>query len=412
MHSAPQKPEPNGKIAEIRATGSKRYAEADIVAACGLKVGDVVGREELQAAANRLANLGPLSSVRYRFTSKGEDLAVEFQVEDAPTVPVWFDNFPWFTDGELTEGIKHAVALFDGTAPQQGAILDTMTDALQQMLASRGVKASVEHALIAAPGSEQMILSFSLAGANLTVSSVQFGDALASESPRLRDRVSDLVGKPYSRIALALFASEQVQPVYLEKGYLRARIGPPSARFTGSPTSTAPPNLVAYFPIEPGPVYHWAGIEWVGNPANKATLDALVPLKPGDAADGVLIEGLWKRVEDEYGKYGYLDAKVTAQPLFDDAAKTISYRVVIAAGVAYHMADLVITGLSVPAEQKVREAWRIPRGQIFDSVYFDEFLATGLKQAFGDYPVHYDKVGHLLRTHPETATVDVLLDFQ
>ncbi len=410
---APQKPEPRGKVAEIRATGSKRYSQDAIAAASGLKVGDVVGRAELQAAADRLADLGPLANVRYKFTSKDDILSVEFQLDDAPTIPCWFDNFPWFTDEELTAGMKSAVALFDGTAPQQGAILDAMGDALAQMLATRGVKASVSHTAVAAPGSDQMILEFRVEGPSLTVNAVQFGDAIARDSLHLQSLLSEIVGKPYSRFSIAVFVSEQVVPLYLQQGYLRVQVGAPQARFTGDPNKPLPDNVLVIVPIDPGPVYQWGGIEWAGDAsASVSILDPLIPFKRGDPLNGQEVIALWHRVEDEYARHGFLEAKVEPHAVFDDAARRISYRVSVTAGFQYHMGDLILTGLSLSAEKKLIAAWTLGKGQIFDRMYFDEFLATGIKKVFADDPVHYEKVGHLLQTHPETRTVDVLLDFQ
>jgi outer membrane protein assembly factor BamA len=407
------KPPARGKIAEVHATGSKRYPEVVIVAASGLKPGDVVGPEELQAAADRLAALGPLANVRYRFTSKGEALNLEFLLDDAPTIPVWFDNFPWFTDEELTAGIKQAVSLFDGTAPEQGALLGVMTDALQRMLASRGVKASVDHNVVAEPGGDKPILEFQVVAPILSINAVQFGDAIAAESKKLKERLSDLVGKPYSRFSIAEFISENVNPLYAEQGYLRAKIGPPETRFTGDPAKPLPDNVLVIIPIAPGPVYHWAGLEWTKDgPASKSFLDPLIPLKNGDLANGTVIIGFWHNVEDVYAAHGFLEAKVDPHPVFDDAAARVSYRVEITAGPRYHMGEMVITGLSVAAEKKLRAEFPIPRGQAFDRVAFDQFLDAGLKRVFADSPVHYDKVGHLLQTHPENQTVDVLLDFQ
>ncbi len=126
-------------IAEIHATGSNHYADEQVAAACGLKPGDAVTLEQLQAAADRLAQLGVFSKVNYRFTTHGDKIVVEFQLADAPTVPVTFDNFPWFTDEELAAAIRQAVPFFDGTAPQGGALLDTVTAAVSTLLEAHGI---------------------------------------------------------------------------------------------------------------------------------------------------------------------------------------------------------------------------------------------------------------------------------
>jgi len=166
-------------------------------------------------------------------------------------------------------------------------------------------------------------------------------------------------------------------------------------------------------PIDPGPAYRWGGITWSGNEVfNSIALDEFVGLKRDEAANGVKIAGAYLHVRDEYGRRGYLDVKLDPKPLYDDAAQRVSYAVALTEGVQYRLGELVITGLSLTAEGKLRAAWRLPRGQIFDRVYFDEFLATGVKLAFADYVVNYNEVGHWLRTEPSTRTVDVLLDFK
>jgi len=408
--------EPKGKIAAIKVTGSKRYREAQVVAASGLKVGETVGREELQSAADRLAQLGPFLSARYRFTSSGENITVEFQAEDAPAVPVSFDNFPWFTDAELTEALQRAVGLFDGTAPEQGSILDAMTETLQKLLASRGVRAKVEHALMAEPVGEGMMQQFKVVGAGLKIGTLEFTDPLAAESKRMQERLSDLIGKPYSRFAVEIFANEQVRPLYLERGHLRVRTGRPFVRFTGSPDRPLPDNVLVVVPIEPGPVYRWAGVEWRGSSAfGPMALNEFLELKAGDIADGMRITAGWQRLRQEYARNGYLDVKIQPEPIYDDAAQRVAYHVAINEGPVYRMGELVVTGLSLAAENKLRDAWQLSRGQIFDEGYFDRFLARlekGGADFFGDLPVHYEQAGHWLRTNPEKQTVDVLLDFK
>ena len=100
------------------------------------------------------------------------------------------------------------------------------------------------------------------------------------------------------------------------------------------------------------------------------------------------------------------------QASFDEASKSVSYEVSVVEGTQYHMGDLVLTGLSIEAERRLRVAWRLDKGVVFDRVYYESFVEKGAKASFGDLPFHYDKVGHFLRTNPQNATVDVLLDFQ
>src|SRR5579862_2010520 len=201
---------PSSVIAEIHATGSNHYADEQVAAACGLKPGDAVTLEQLQAAADRLAQLGVFSKVNYRFATRGDKIVLEFQLADAPTVPVTFDNFPWFTDEELAAAIRQAVPFFDGTAPGDGGIVDTITAAISNQLEARHISGKVEHMLLARPDSDQMTLQFRLNGPTPMIASLDYSDALAKASSELAERKSDLIGKPFSRFSIELFELEQI----------------------------------------------------------------------------------------------------------------------------------------------------------------------------------------------------------
>jgi outer membrane protein assembly factor BamA len=401
-------------IAEIHATGSRRYNDAQVAATAGLKPGDAVTRDQLQKGADRLAQLGIFSRVSYRFTSKGDQIVVNFELEDAPVVPVLFDNFPWSSDEELSRAIRESVPLFDGTAPLGGTLLDEMTAALARTLAAHDLKGDVEHTLVAQPWADGMMIEFRQNGPNPTMGSLAFSDALAQNSEKLRDRIHDLVGKPFSRFAIEVFENEQVRPLYLSTGYLRARFGSPVIAVPQ--TWPPPPEVQVTVPIDPGPSFRISAFLWSGNTVlNDTALSNLPASKTGELADGMRLAADWQRVEGEYSRRGYLDVKVSPQPQFDDASGKVAYRIAITEGPQYRMGELVITGLSLDAERLVRAAWQLAPGQVFDGLYFDELLRKlekPIPQIFGQLPVHYAQMGHFLRTDPQKHVVDVLIDFQ
>jgi outer membrane protein assembly factor BamA len=138
-------------------------------------------------------------------------------------------------------------------------------------------------------------------------------------------------------------------------------------------------------------------------------------LKDGDVADGMAIEAGLDRVREEYGHVGYLDAKVDALPSYDDEGHTLSYKVRIEEGKAYKFDALTVTGLSPTAEKRLRDAWTIPQGELFDKATFEEFLTkleTKPTDIFHNLPVHYDNVGHWIQPDEANHTVNILLDFK
>ena len=399
------------RLSSVTFTGSHRFKSADIAKASGLQPGKPITRDELQLAADRLARLGLFTDVQYKFSSGPGGLAVEYQLADLPTVPVTFDNFPKFSDEELTTALKNAVTLFDGTAPENGTILSTMTNAIEELIATRGLHANVTHSVVAGPGGGH-VQQFRIDGDVLRVADVQFSDSLARRSPAIQQGLTQLIGKPFSRNAIEQFEFEQVRPVYLTQAFLRVKFGPPEARFEGDPTKPLPDKVFVIAPVDPGPAYTWAGVEWTGNAViSSAELDKLVELKAGEIADGVRMEAGWNRILDAYGSQGYIDAKVTPTPHFDDKAAHVSYTVSITEGPQYHMGELVLTGLSTEGERRIRASWQIPKGAVFNRGVYDEFLDRGAKEAFSGLPFHYDKIGRFLQTNPN-GTVDVLMDFQ
>ena len=401
-------------LTEIHASGSQNYTEEQILAISQLRPGDAVTREEVQGVANYLARLGIFSRVDW--TTRAGDTALEFKVEDAPVVPVWFDNFPWFSEKELLDSITLAVPAFHGLAPKGGSLLDDISGALTLLLQTNKIEGTVEHTLLAKPGSDDQVMQFHVTGPKLTIASLSYTDPLAQNSPKLDDRKLDVVGKPFSRFAIEMFVSEQVRPLYLHSGYLRATFGAPEPRFTGDPNLPLPSEVSVTLPIDPGPAYKFQDVTWRGNTIiASAPLDALITPKRGEPVDGIAMQAVWQRVQREYARRGYVNAKIDPRPEYSDADSTVSYRVAIDEGSMYHMGKLVITGLSLDAERSLRLAWKLNANDVFDGAWVEDMMVKLEKptsEIFGRLPVHYSEVGHLIVPGDAANTMDVLIDFQ
>jgi len=403
--AAGQSQQGSSRLDSVQVTGTSRFPSAQLAAATGLQAGAQITRDDLQKAANTLAQLGPFATVNYRFSSGDAGVRVEYQVTDAPEVPVSFDNFPGFTDDELKAAIKSAGVLFDGQAPDHGAILDAMSDALARLIATRGMNFTVSHALVTQPSGDN-VQQFHIEGGQIRIASVDFSDALAQNDRGIHERLSDIVGQPFSRSAVDLFEFEQVRPVYLAHAFLQVRFDPPEAKFTNGAVA-----VVAH--IDPGSAFTWGGATWSGNAAVGALdLATAIPLHTGDPANGMKIEAGWEAVREIYARRGYLDVDLKPVPKFDTSGSKVNYSVSITEGPQYHMGKLVLSGLSMDGESRARAVWRIPQGAVFDNSLYEDFLSNGIKQAFSGFPFHYEKIGRFLQKDPASGTVDVMIDFQ
>lgn len=414
--SAQSAPVATAPLREIRTEGLKSLSEPQAAAISGLQPGAQTGKDDLQAAADKLVQSGLFAKVRYNFQSRTDGLLVTFHVEEAPRVPAYFDNLPWFADSELNDAIRAKLPFYDGSLPEAGTIVDQAADAVSQFLVAHGLQAAVEHQAVANPIGDGAVQQFHINAEALHIASLQFSDPTLNSSRAVQQQLPDLLGKPYSRTAIDIFLIEQVRPTFLQKGFLRAKLGPPEVRLTGNPNRKLPEQIPVYVPVDPGPLYHWKSVEWTGNNLlSTITLTNTVGLKSGDVADGMAIEGAWDRVREEYGRRGYLEAKVDPTPVYDDHAHTIAYNVRVDEAKPFRFGSMVITGLSPTAERLLREAWPIPQGELFDKAKFEEFL-TKLQahsaEIFKGLPIHYDEVGHWLQTDEANFTVQVLLDFK
>jgi outer membrane protein assembly factor BamA len=403
-------------LREIRSEGLKSLQEPQVAALCGLQLNAQVGKNDLQGAADKLVQSGMFAKVRYNFQSRTDGVVLTFHVEEAPRVPAYFDNLPWFADSELNDSIRAKLPFYDGTLPEAGSVVEQAAEALGQFLVAHGLQAAVDHQVAPNPNGDGAVQLFKINAEALRIATVEFGDPTLNSSPTVKQQLPELLGKPYSRTAIDLFLTEQIRPMFLQKGFLRAKLGPPEVRLSGNPNKKLPEQIPVFVPINSGPVYRWKDVEWSGNGVlSTITLTNSAGLKSGDVADGMAIEAGWERVREEYGRRGYMQVKIEPMPTYDDNAHTVAYHVRVDEGKPFHFGSMVITGLSVNAEKHLRDAWPIPQGELFDKVKYEDFLTKLQAHStaiFKDLPIHYDEVGHWLQPNEAKATVDVLLDFK
>src|SRR5258708_4895290 len=250
------------QLREVRSDGQKKLTEGQIAALTGLQTGTQVGRGELQEAADKLVASGLFATVKYDFKTRTEGLTLDFHVTESPRVPAYYDNFPWFGDSELNDAIRAQLAFFDGTLPEAGNVVDVAADAIHGLLAAHKLDLPGQHQVVVNPLGDGNIQQFSVEGAGLKIARLSFSDTALLANPVVQQHLSEINGKPYSRTTIDVFLAEQIRPVYLRQGYLRAKLGPPEVHLSGPPTSKLPEQLPVYVPVAAGEVYHFGYAQW------------------------------------------------------------------------------------------------------------------------------------------------------
>src|SRR5690242_1259524 len=80
---------PTAPVRDIHSDDLKSLPEPQLIARCGLQAGAQAGRDDLQAAADKLVQSGLFAKVRYNLQSRADGLLVTFHVEEAPRIPAY-----------------------------------------------------------------------------------------------------------------------------------------------------------------------------------------------------------------------------------------------------------------------------------------------------------------------------------
>ena len=364
------------KLTEIKVTGTKRYTPDQIVAFSGLRRGENVSEENFKDIVQRLGETGMFTNVAYSFSFSPTGTKVEFQLADNDKlVPVEFDNFVWFSDQALIEKMQKYVPLFRGEMPISGNLPDKVTEALQFVLAERGLeKARVEvnrHGDEEAGTIDRVI--YSISGTSIRIRNIEFPGADATELPLLTRAAQRAQGGDYERSKLRIFARLDLTPIYLREGKLRAKFGEAQAKIVHETPDEV--EVDAVLPVEEGREYKLSRIEWSGNIVfPTAQLSKGIHQQPGQTVNAVQLSNDLDAIKPLYQSRGYMKAVVTPQLDLNYADGTASYKLEVKEGDQYRMGDVEIEGLDEKSSAHIREAWTLHQGEPYDSTYVKRFL--------------------------------------
>lgn len=393
----------NARLQAVEIVGAQRLTKADLVAALGLRVNETITVANLEAAAERLVKSGLVSDVTFRFTYRGLDVVATFTISEAAAeTAVVFDNFPWFSDEELSAAVRARFPAFDGgrIADTSGAV-DQVTGALSTLLSRRGLPERVEYfpTLDTATGARTHL--FKVSGVSLPVCDVKLTGVQPALEDVVRHASTPLLRREYSRSGNLAFLRGALAPLYRERGYLRENVREVSGRL-GTAASGC---VVVVGTIDEGATYTWQGVNWSGNHVlHAAQLDPLIPLGRNEVANGLRIDEGLKAVERAYGRYGYLALRLDPVPAFDDRSHAVVFDVKVEEGPQFRMGTLVLEGIDDESKRAVRGQWKLKAGDVYDESHPFEFLDRQLRSRLGAMRV-------TVTPNLVARTVDVTLRF-
>ncbi|MGA8344427.1 MAG: POTRA domain-containing protein [Candidatus Sulfotelmatobacter sp.] len=382
-----QMPASARQLIAIQVAGSKRFREEAIAAATGLQMGTAVDDDDFKKAARRLGDMGVFTDIAYSFSYSSAGTKLELHVTDAQKfVPARFEDFVWFSDAELRQRIKEHAPLFDGELPLYGRLADEVSDVLQAMLVENSIPGHVEYLRVGKQDGPVEAINYHVNDVLIRVRNIEFSGAAAGDVPALEAAGRRLADREYSRSRLNLLVQRQLLPVYYERGYLKAQFGEPQPKVVKQPAvenEDGPRNQTVVdvtFAVTPGQQYKLKNLEWSGNhefPTD--TLQKMVRAEPGQPANTIRLGDNLKDIQKLYGSRGFITCTIKPEAIFDDAAGTVAIRLEVTEGYVYHMGELEFRGLDNSLMAKLRDAWKIRFGEVYDSTYLSEYLPAAHK---------------------------------
>ena len=404
------------RLTQVKITGSKRFSDKEIAAASGLQVGEPIVEDDLKTAARRLGDMGVFTDIAYSYAYSSEGTKVDFHVTDAEKfVPVRFEDFVWFSESEMMQRIKQYAPLFDGELPLSGNLPDQVSDVLQAMLVEKGIPGHVDYVRSGKPDGPVDSILYQVTDVVIQIRNVEFSGAGTAELPALKDAARRLFDREYSRTVLTALVQHQLLPVYYARGYLKAQFGSPEPNVVKDPSAENDSGIRhltvvdVHFAVTPGTQYQLKAIQWTGNRVMPTdALQKMLRARSGEPANTVRIRDNLKDIQKVYGAKGYVTAKLNADAEFDDPAGTVVIKLNVNEGPQFHMGDLQYRGLDNSLTAKLRDAWKIRPGDVYNASYLEEYLPAAHKLL----PSNLDwEVAPHVTANVRDKTVDVDLDY-
>ncbi len=400
------------RLGRIEWTGLERYSQEQANAATGLQVGQMVEPTMLDAAAQRLYEKGIFKKLSYRYRVSNNQAVVTFIVEEMKGgVPIVYDNFVWFTEEELRAAIRKEIPGFDGTAPEAGGATESIARALGALLRERKIEGEVEYMPEATASGANARHIFFIKGVRMPICTLSFTGASGIPESELVKKSKDLFKHDYSNEFVYSFARTNLFPLYRERGQVRAAFSRPLAKpFSGDDCKN---GVAVTIPVTEGEVYSLGKVLWEGNDIiSTPDLEPVLGMREGEVANGIKFDTGIAAVLKAYGKRGFIMAKVLPTPEFDDASKKVSYRITVKEGGLYRMGSLTVQGLPGDDQERIKMAWKLKPGDVYDNSYLKEFLGKPLRDLI-DFSLSTRPRGTETSEKPrqQNQTVDVTLTF-
>ena len=387
--------------------GNRRYTSAQVLAIAGIKVGQLAGKPQFEAARDRLVGSGAFETVGYKFEAgpNKQSYVASFQVTEVePAYAVRFEELG-VPDGDVQALLLAKDPLFaTAKVPATKPVMDRYTAWIQEFLAAKGISEPIVGKVMPVKG-EEFAIVFRPARNLPAVAQVTFQGNKVVPQGMLREAVhGTAIGSPYTEGGFRELLNQAVRPVYEQRGRVRVAF----TEIRAEPVSDVI-GVHVFVKVDEGESYTLGKVEIAEpSPVEARTLLKAGDIKTGDVANFDRVNQGLDRIRKAVRHAGYLDGKVTTERKINDEKKSVDVTVKIDAGALYTMGKLTIVGLDLNGEAEILRIWTMKEGKALNPDYPDLFLKRVQEEGL------FDNLGATkaeMKVDAPKHTADVTLNF-
>jgi outer membrane protein assembly factor BamA len=359
----------------IRFQGAPQYTQEELLAAAGLKPGVRLTSPELKAHARQLNDTGLFKEVRFSSDSK----TLLFTLTPSTDLfPMHLENVPLAPGRDLDARLHARFPLFRGLLPASGSVVDGISRTFEEMLAAQGVKATVNAALTSGLGPQKLTaVNFKVTSPAVRIGRIQ----LVGVSPAMQAAASLLAsaqsGSSFDTDYSAKGLQRVFEDLYQDRGYAAVQVD--VARTDSLLVSDQSIDVPYVVTVKEGGIYKLGTIDLPPDAlVTRAAIEKKVSKSP--ATSGKPLDLFQLAVLDAYKSHGYLDCSLALRPSFNEAAHIVNYTIEIDPGPQYRLAAVQFEGAPDPMVAKLKLAWKMAPGDVFDQSYLSAFAALAQKK--------------------------------
>jgi outer membrane protein insertion porin family len=391
----------------IQFTGDPEYSNQELMAAADLKKGVVLNVDEMKSHSKILMDTGVFDTLSYTFN--GQDLV--YKLVPSPTLfPIRLENLPLAPGKELDAKLHDRFPLYHGKVSSAGTLLESVRGALQEMLATQGIKVTVTATPFGTPGTKNVTaMKFTIESPPVLVGTIQLDGVSQEMQSRVRSVVDRQKGEPFETENTEKKLERILYTLYVEEGYAAVKVhaNRSDVPVVASDAIAVPFSVV----VQEGRLYKLGTIHLPPSSlVSQEEIDKAISGYGNTAAKGQILSYTLFQIVSRYKSKGYLDCAVKTQPEFDEVAGTVSYRVDIDPGPVYHLAFVKFENVSDDLRRLLMRSWQMLPGDPFDESYVSNFLVNAQK----DDPALLRTLATVkpiyeVRADPQTHDVNVII---